>query len=60
MAQPGNPGKKWRTFLGCLIVVFVLLGTYDIICGKVGIRPGDALSIGHDLMQAATHTRQWR
>lgn len=34
--EPGNSGKKWRVFLGCLVVVFVLLGTYDIVSGKVG------------------------
>jgi hypothetical protein len=34
--QPGNPGKKWLVFLGCLVVVFVVLGTYDIVSGGVG------------------------
>lgn len=51
--QPGNPGKKWRTFLGCLIVAFVMLGTYDIISGKLG-SGGDAAASG-TASQAATH-----
>ena len=51
--QPGNPGKKWMIFLGCLVVVFVLLGTYDIISSGVGPRADTAAS--GTTSQAATH-----
>jgi hypothetical protein len=51
--QPGNPGKKWLIFLGCLIVVFVVLGTYDIVSGGVG--PGADTAASGTTSPAATH-----
>jgi hypothetical protein len=40
--QPGNPEKKWKIILGCLIGVFGLLAAYDLISGGVG--PGGGTS----------------
>jgi len=51
--QPGNPGKKWLVFLGCLVVVFVVLGTYDIVSGGVGSGADTAAS--GTASPAATH-----
>jgi hypothetical protein len=51
--QPENPGKKWIIFVGCLVVVFVALGTYDIVSGGVG-SGADTAASGATL-PAATH-----
>jgi hypothetical protein len=51
--QQGNPGKKWMIFVGCLVVVFVLLGTYDIVSSGVGLGADTAAS--GTTSPAATH-----
>jgi hypothetical protein len=56
--QPGNPGKKWMIFVGCLVVVFVSLGTYDIVSGGVvsgGVGPGADTAASGPTSPAATH-----
>jgi hypothetical protein len=50
---PGNPGMKWKIFVGCLVGVFVLLGAFDLISTGVG-RSGDTSASG-TTSPAATH-----
>lgn len=45
--EPGSPGRKWMIFLGCLIVVFVVLGLRHRL-GRGGTRRRYG-SIGHGL-----------
>jgi hypothetical protein len=51
--QPGNPGKKWKIFVGCLVGVFVLLGAFDLISTRV--ESGGDTSASGKALPAATH-----
>jgi hypothetical protein len=51
--QPGNPGVKWKIFVGCLVGVFVLLGAFDLISGAAGL--GGDTSASSTTSLAATH-----
>jgi hypothetical protein len=50
--QPGNPGKKWKIFVGCLVGVFVLLAAFDLISNGAG--PGGNTSASGKPSPAAT------
>ena len=51
--QPGNPGIKWKIFIGCLVGVFVLLGAFDII--STGVGPSGDTSASGTASPTATH-----
>lgn len=51
--QPGNPGVKWKIFVGCLVGVFVLLGAFDLISEGAGLSGDTSASSTTSL--AATH-----
>lgn len=51
--QPGNPGMKWKIFVGCLVGVFVLLAAFDLISKGVG--PGGGTLASGATSPAAAH-----
>jgi hypothetical protein len=51
--QPGNPGRKWKISVGCLVGVFVLLGAFDLMSHGVG-PSGDTSAPGKS-SPVATH-----
>jgi hypothetical protein len=53
--QPGNPGgMKWNIIVGCLVVVFVLLGAFDLTSKRAGLS-GDRSASSTTSSPAATH-----
>jgi hypothetical protein len=42
--QPGNSGKKWKIFIGCLFGAFALLAAYDLISVGVASSGGASAS----------------
>jgi hypothetical protein len=57
-AAPGGPGKKWFLALSGLIVVFVVLGGYDLISsrGLLSVRPAASAAISPSRRPAASST----